>query len=229
MGPISRSSRNQDWFASSLQALSSNVLLPHSSLSKACTIRTLLTATSTPSAIALHSSSTMIINRTDKHHCGTPTIRPICRKPSSTQQYQTANLKHGCYSPVRWKSQIAAHQQQVRESQPPQQTTLFEIAQVHCDPETIDPLTLQLQAMSFYRMPTDSPGDSCLYFVIDSAAGLILYVGETCRSNKRWKGLHDCKGYIESYQDLHYRYGLQTAVNIAFWWDSLHSDAYGRN
>ena len=139
-------------------------------------------------------------------------VQPSSTKPQTLSMDTTA-LR-------RWKSQIAAHQQQVRESQPPQQTTLFEIAQVHCDPETIDPLTLRLQAMSFYRMPTDSPGDSCLYFVVDSAAGLILYVGETCRSNKRWKGLHDCKDYIESYQDLHYRYGLQTAVNIAFWWDT---------
>ena len=121
---------------------------------------------------------------------------------------------------ARWKAQIVAHQQRVRESQPPQQTTLFDIARAHCDQDQIDPLALRLAPMSFYRMPADSPGDSCLYFVIDSAAGLILYVGETCRSNKRWKGLHDCKGYIESYQDLHYRYGLQTAVNIAFWWDT---------
>ncbi len=31
-------------------------------------------------------------------------------------------------------------------------------------------------------------------------------------------GLHDCKSYIENYQDLHYGHGLQTAVNIALWW-----------
>ncbi|MGV0104760.1 GIY-YIG domain-containing protein [Nostoc sp. DSM 114160] len=74
--------------------------------------------------------------------------------------------------------------------------------------------------MSFWRMPADSPGDACLYFIIDSAASLVLYVGETCRSNKRWKGIHGCKDYIASYQDLHYRYKLQTAVNAAFWWDA---------
>jgi hypothetical protein len=72
----------------------------------------------------------------------------------------------------------------------------------------------------FWRMPADSPGDACLYFVVDSAADLILYVGETCRSNKRWKGIHACKDYIASYQDLHYRYEMKTAVNIAFWWDA---------
>ncbi|MBN3921704.1 MAG: GIY-YIG nuclease family protein, partial [Nostoc sp. NMS4] len=37
---------------------------------------------------------------------------------------------------------------------------------------------------------------------------------------KRWQGIHACKDYIASYQDVHYRYGLQTAVNAAFWWDA---------
>jgi hypothetical protein len=74
--------------------------------------------------------------------------------------------------------------------------------------------------IAFVLPYANSPGDECLYFIIDSAADLILYVGETCRSNKRWKGIHACKDYIASYQDLHYRYGLQTAVNTAFWWDA---------
>jgi hypothetical protein len=121
---------------------------------------------------------------------------------------------------LQWKSQIFDYQQRTRESVPPQQTALFDIAPKHCDPDRIDPLQLSVRSLSFYRMPADSPGEACLYFIVDSAAGLLLYVGETCRSNKRWKGIHDCKGYIESYQSLHYQYGLKTAVNIAFWWDT---------
>ena len=119
-----------------------------------------------------------------------------------------------------WKSQIFDYQQRTRLMTPPQQTALFDVAPKHCDPDRIDPLQLSVRSLSFYRMPADTPGDACLYFVVDSAAGLVLYVGETCRSNKRWKGIHDCKGYIESYQSLHYQYGMKTAVNIAFWWDT---------
>ncbi|WP_335127488.1 hypothetical protein [Nostoc sp.] len=89
---------------------------------------------------------------------------------------------------LKWKSQILDYQQRVRENKPPEQTALFDIAPNHCDPDRIDPLLLRLVPMSFYRVPADSPGDACLYFVVDSAAGLILYVGETCRSDKRWKG-----------------------------------------
>ncbi|WP_306423259.1 hypothetical protein [Nostoc favosum] len=28
------------------------------------------------------------------------------------------------------------------------------------------------------------------------------------------------KDYISSYRDLHYRYQIETAVNIGFWWDA---------
>ena len=119
-----------------------------------------------------------------------------------------------------WKDQITTYQQKVRETPPAKQAALFDLPPNYCDPDTIDPLQLQLKSMAFYRMPTDYAGQACLYFVVDSAAQLILYVGETLRSNKRWKGVHDCKDYIEAYQSLHYKYGLKTAVNIAFWWDT---------
>ncbi|MBW4668801.1 MAG: GIY-YIG nuclease family protein [Cyanomargarita calcarea GSE-NOS-MK-12-04C] len=121
---------------------------------------------------------------------------------------------------TKWKNQIIVHQQHVRTSEPIQQNTLFQIPKSHVDPDIIDPFILQPSALSFYRLPVDSPGEACLYFVIDMATNLLLYIGETCKSNKRWKGVHDCKRYIEKYQDLHYRYGLKTAVNIGFWWDA---------
>ncbi|MGI8501372.1 MAG: hypothetical protein ACR2LR_09545 [Hassallia sp.] len=50
---------------------------------------------------------------------------------------------------VQWKSQIFDYQQRLRESQPPQQTTLFDVAPSHCDLDQIDPLTLQLRSLSF--------------------------------------------------------------------------------
>ncbi|WP_256875047.1 hypothetical protein [Nostoc sp. C052] len=44
--------------------------------------------------------------------------------------------------------------------------------------------------------------------------------GKLAASFKRWKAIHACKDYIASYQDLHYRYEMKTAVNITFWWDT---------
>ena len=121
---------------------------------------------------------------------------------------------------VRWKEQIAGYQKRARERKPAEQITLFDLAPVHCDPDAINPFSLRLYPTLFYRLPADSPGEACIYFVLDNASQLVLYIGETACSNKRWKGTHDCKRYIENYQDLHNRHGLKTAVNITFWWDA---------
>ena len=121
---------------------------------------------------------------------------------------------------VRWKSQIAAHQKLAGESKPALQGTLFDLTPTHTDSDAINPFSLTLQSMAFWRWPADSPGLACLYFVIDTAMPLLLYVGETCNSNLRWKGAHDCKRYLENYHSLHYQHGIQTAVNVAFWWNA---------
>lgn len=118
---------------------------------------------------------------------------------------------------LKCKVQIFDYQQKITESKPLQQTALFDLAPNHCNPDAIDPFTLLLQSMAFYRMPTDA---GAIYFVIDNAMPLLLYVGETCRSGKRWKGEHGCKQYLDSYHSLHHHYGLQREVSIAFWWDA---------
>ncbi len=119
-----------------------------------------------------------------------------------------------------WKSRIFDYQKQVRESLPPQQTTLFDLIPTHCDPDSIDPFSLRLITMQFWRMPADSPGHPCIYFVIDQTLPILLYIGESCKSSQRWKGTHDCKRYVEQYHDLHHKYGLDRAVAIAFWFDT---------
>lgn len=121
---------------------------------------------------------------------------------------------------LKWKQQIFYYQQTVREQKPQQQVTLFDTHAMHVDPDSIDPFSLSLRSLSFWRLPADSPGEACFYFIIDNALPLLLYVGETCRSNQRWKGIHDCKRYLENYQSLHYQHQMKTAVCIAFWWDA---------
>jgi len=88
----------------------------------------------------------------------------------------------------------------------------------------LDPFDLPVYPAEFYRLPQGaSPNlggnDACIYFVIDQAAQLLLYVGETCRSQKRWQGNHDCKRYIQNYQGLHYQHQKNVAVVMAFAWD----------
>jgi hypothetical protein len=127
---------------------------------------------------------------------------------------------------MQWKSRIFNYQKQARKNQPPQQETLFElagldIAPAHVDPNTIDPFGLILQPISFWRKPTFDKGQACLYFVIDTAhSPLLLYTGESCHSDHRWKGTHDAKRYIDKYIALHRQHQLSPAVSIAFWFDA---------
>jgi hypothetical protein len=115
-----------------------------------------------------------------------------------------------------WKQRIFEHQQSATASQP-QQGTLFELTPNPCDHNSIDPFTLQLHNLSFCENP-DLGDRTCLYFVIDNAFRLVLYVGETHRTPKqRWKR-HDCYSYIGNYIELHRRYSLDVAVGIAFWY-----------
>lgn len=127
-------------------------------------------------------------------------------------------LRMSSESLQQWKVQIQKHQSQVRFSQPSAQAMLFDLNSNRIDPETIDPFSLTLQSFSFFRLPTKGKGSACLYFVLDTAAELLLYVGETLYSHKRWQGQHDCKRYLENYQDLHYKHRMKTAICMAFWW-----------
>ncbi|WP_317106520.1 hypothetical protein [Chroococcidiopsis sp. SAG 2025] len=120
---------------------------------------------------------------------------------------------------MRWKSRIYDYQRRVRESEPMQQTALFDLTPAHCDPDSIDPFALRLHPSEFYRLP-DNDSEACLYFVIDNTLPILLYVGETKRTpSQRWKGVHDAKSYITNYISLHRQYGLDVAVVAAFWWD----------
>ncbi|HEY9695362.1 MAG TPA: GIY-YIG nuclease family protein [Oculatellaceae cyanobacterium] len=116
-----------------------------------------------------------------------------------------------------WKERVFQYQQQVRHNPPPQQASLFDLAAVHCESDSIDPFSLKLQPSQFYRM--SEQGDAvCIYFVIDNALPILLYVGETKRTPKQRWITHDCQNYIAQYIELHRRYQLDVAVCTAFWW-----------
>ncbi len=126
----------------------------------------------------------------------------------------------------RWKTRIFDYQKQALEGQPARQEALFDLAGLgiapkHIEPDSIDPFVLIPQPMSFWRKPVFDKGQACLYFVTDRANPLLLlYTGESCQSDQRWKGTHDAKRYIDKYIVLHRQHGLSPAVNISFWYDA---------
>ncbi|WP_204151837.1 GIY-YIG nuclease family protein [Leptolyngbya sp. CCY15150] len=122
---------------------------------------------------------------------------------------------------VHWIEAIAAFQRTVTITPPLQQTSLFDAAaEPILDAEGIDPFQLPRQNAEFWRWKSDDAGVAALYFVIDCTVPLLLYVGETVKSNQRWKGLHDCKRYLMNYRQIHQRHQRPSSLNIAFWRDA---------
>lgn len=119
-----------------------------------------------------------------------------------------------------WKQKVLTFQQQVNINPPIAQASLFDAAVSPLDAETIDPFQLPQQNTQFWRWQATDAGISALYFVIDYELNLLLYVGETVKSNQRWKGTHDCKRYLLNYQQAHYQFDLPTKLGIAFWQDA---------
>lgn len=125
-----------------------------------------------------------------------------------------------------WKQRIFQYQRHVKVQQI-QQGSLFEAMPIMStvadtladatDPETIDPFSLPQQNTDFWRWKAEDSGVAALYFVIDYELPILLYVGETVKSNQRWKGEHDCKRYLLNYRQVHYQHQLPSRLGIGFW------------
>lgn len=148
----------------------------------------------------------------------------------------------------RWQQDLARHQSPLFRGEGPGsgQSDLFAGANDDQEAAAINPLTLRAQPLSFWRWPQPPQQGAALYFVLDSFvldsvnAGsdgtgaddptihgdpaaklqpLLLYVGETGRADRRWKGEHDCKGYLAAYSEALSRAGLRCQLSIRFWLD----------
>ena len=119
-----------------------------------------------------------------------------------------------------WKQRVFKFQSQVQISPQTQQGTLFDLVASHPDPDSIDPFKLRQQNTEFWKWTFEDEGVASLYFVMDTTLPLLLYVGETCKSNARWKGPHDCKRYLQNYVAAHRQQNLPVQVSIGFWRDA---------
>ena len=55
--------------------------------------------------------------------------------------------------------------------------------------------------------------------IIELDSHIILYIGETIKADKRWKGDHDCKNYLQKYYEAFEKNDLKTQTSIRFWID----------
>ncbi|WP_416233323.1 GIY-YIG nuclease family protein, partial [Cyanobium gracile] len=132
-----------------------------------------------------------------------------------------------------WQGRLAEHQGPLYAeataggAAPLLQGQLFPMAADPGDPAAVarrfDPLRLSPQSLSFWRWPRLPQRGAALYLVMDRPpqlpVPLLLYVGETGRADQRWKGDHDCKGYLAAYGEALARVGLQARPSIRFWSD----------
>jgi hypothetical protein len=130
-----------------------------------------------------------------------------------------------------WQQRIAAHQgplyTEAGSTVTSWQGTLFPTAALSDDPQELaqrfDPLSLSPQSLSFWRWPQAPHRGAVLYLVMDRPPApsppLLLYVGETGRADRRWKGAHDCKGYLAAYGETLARVGQEALPCIRFWCD----------
>jgi hypothetical protein len=116
-----------------------------------------------------------------------------------------------------WKQRVAQFQSGVRSMPATAQGSLFDGPLESSPADTIDPFILPPQNAEFWRGQFQESGVPALYFVVDYEADVLLYVGETIKSNQRWKGVHDCKRYILNYVEAHRVHGATATVNIGFW------------
>lgn len=83
------------------------------------------------------------------------------------------------------------------------------------------PLSLPAQSLAFWRWPQAPHQGPALYLVLDRPGHLdqplLLYVGETARADRRWKGAHDCKSYLAAYREALARADLSASLSIRFW------------
>ncbi|WP_225938302.1 GIY-YIG nuclease family protein [Leptothermofonsia sichuanensis] len=147
-----------------------------------------------------------------------------------TSLFSTAELR-GCYTihkpselPISqdalqsWKQRVFQYQRHVAGRETARQKSLFDLAPTVGEMvDLIHPFDLPPQNIEFWRWQEGGEGVSALYFVIDYVLPILLYVGETVKSNMRWKGEHDCKRYILNYVAAHRPHGLPVSVNIGFW------------
>ncbi|ABX09316.1 GIY-YIG nuclease family protein [Prochlorococcus marinus] len=87
----------------------------------------------------------------------------------------------------------------------------------------LDPLRLTPLPINFWRWPESMHRGPAIYLVMDRPksinSNLLLYIGETVSAEKRWKGDHDCKKYIDAYVQAFQKVSLGTQLSIRFWTD----------
>lgn len=141
---------------------------------------------------------------------------------TSNKFYTLNNLKVNIETLMTWRDKIYKYQSKICEDK------LNKIYQQSILPENkdndfkrINPFLLQGLSLNFWRKNQFVHTGPAMYFVIDTmkSSKIILYIGETNSANKRWKGQHDCKNYINNYKEALAYNKISCQLDIRFFLD----------
>ena len=140
----------------------------------------------------------------------------------------STNLQHSNLLKVKretlmaWRNKIYIHQSNISENNHNRFLQHSIIPDTDfLDNKEIDPFALHPFALSFWRSNQYVHDGPAMYFVIDTMINskIILYIGETNAANKRWKGEHDCKNYLNNYKEALNFNKLSSHQDIRFFLD----------
>ncbi len=124
-----------------------------------------------------------------------------------------------------WQKSIYRHQTQLFQGLPDNESqgSLFNKLEDKSTEPILNPLVLTPLPINFWRWPQSEHHGPAIYLVMDKpkdfGSNLLLYIGETMSAEKRWKGDHDCKQYLEAYLEAFQKVQLRTQLSIRFWTD----------
>ena len=141
---------------------------------------------------------------------------PTCNLPN------TNYLKVNRENLINWRNKINDYQNKIIRNKSSNifQDSIFPEYK-DTDIDKIDPFTLESISLNFWRTNKYVHDGPAMYFVIDTmkSSKILLYIGETNSANKRWKGDHDCKNYINNYKEALAFNNLSSHLDIRFFLD----------
>ncbi len=103
------------------------------------------------------------------------------------------------------------------------QKSIFDQTHFKDSPKIPNFLEITPLPLSFWRWPKLPHHGPAIYLVMDKLkdfnSHILLYIGETVAAEKRWKGDHDCKEYLQLYCETCQKAGLRNQLSIRFWQD----------
>ena len=141
---------------------------------------------------------------------------------TSTNIQNSNNLKVKSEALINWRNKIYNHQSKISRNKQNEISQKSIISNdEYCNDKNIDPFSLHPLSLSFWRANQHVHNGPAMYFVIDNMLNskIILYIGETNSADKRWKGVHDCKNYLNNYNEALAFNNLTSHQDIRFFLD----------